>query len=143
MFKKIDVQVSSMSNSANLVIGPTMFDVSDRFNPCQKTVYEFDNQWMNMFESIQCSKNGVRVLLMFYKMVFQPLTTIFLVWITVADFVAMTSIKNASETNWFEISWRTTNIWKKEKCIKFMALEPDIHFSGMLPFDEKVSTWFR
>ena len=45
-----------------------MFDV--RSFEAKNKVFEFDDQSMNMFEFVQCSKNDVRVRSMFDKMVF-------------------------------------------------------------------------
>ena len=48
-----------------------MFDVRS-FEP-KNRVLEFDYQKMNMFMSVQCSKNDVQVRLIFDKMVFDLL----------------------------------------------------------------------
>ena len=47
-----------------------MFDV--RSFEAKNRVFEFDYQQMNTFEFVRCSKNDVRVRLMFDKMVFDP-----------------------------------------------------------------------
>ena len=59
-----------MSNLVNLEKAPlgSKFDV--RSFEAKNRVFEFDDQQMNMFEFVRCSKNDVRVRSMFDKMVF-------------------------------------------------------------------------
>ena len=60
-------------NLAKALLG-SMFDV--RSFEAKIRVFEFDHQEMNTFKFVRCSKNDVRVLSMFDKLVLdRPITT--------------------------------------------------------------------
>ena len=61
-----------MSNLVNLVMGSDRFDVDVHLLEAKNSVFEFDYQKMNRFESIRCSENNVQFCLMFEKIVFDP-----------------------------------------------------------------------
>ena len=59
--------MSDLVNVVKALLG-SKFDV--RSFEAKNRVFEFDHQYMNMFEFVQCSKNDVRVRSMYIKMVF-------------------------------------------------------------------------
>ena len=69
IFEKMKFEFA-LNNSVNPLIGLS----SSMFNICsfkaKNTVLEFERQQMNMFESLQCSNNDVRIHLMFDKTLF-------------------------------------------------------------------------
>ena len=93
---KNDVPFCSMSNFVNLakaLLG-SMFDI--RSFESKNRVFEFDHQYMNMFEFVRCSKNDVQVRSMFDKMVFDP------------SLISWTSLDPLEDSPWIPLSLFTT-----------------------------------